>query len=115
VTEFVSIDEAFEDADGAEGYEYGGWTFEYDRDEDGDQFKLDELLEAQVQLLARCGSGRRASADGVPDNPRPGRAAVSRTASTGSDRPSQRAGSWAPTASRYTSTAGRRRRGRLTS
>lgn len=53
VTEFVSIDGVFEDPGGAEGYEYGGWTFEYDRGEDGDQFKLDELMQAQVQLLGR--------------------------------------------------------------
>jgi dihydrofolate reductase len=53
VTEFVSIDGVFEDPGGAEGYEHGGWTFEYDRGEDGDRFKLDELLEADVQLLGR--------------------------------------------------------------
>ena len=53
VTEFVSLDGIFEDPGGAEGYEYGGWTFEYDRGEDGDQFKLDELMEADVQLLGR--------------------------------------------------------------
>lgn len=53
VTEFVSIDGVFEDPGGAEGYEHGGWTFEYDRGEDGDKFKLDELMEAEVQLLGR--------------------------------------------------------------
>ncbi len=53
VTEFVSVDGVFEDPGGAEGYEHGGWTFEYDRGEDGDKFKLDELTEAQVQLLGR--------------------------------------------------------------
>ena len=53
VTEFVSIDGVFEDPGGAEGYEHGGWTFEYDRGEDGNRFKLDELMEAQVQLLGR--------------------------------------------------------------
>ncbi len=53
VTEFVSIDGVFEDPGGAEGYEHGGWTFEYDRGEDGDKFKLDEVMEAQVQLLGR--------------------------------------------------------------
>lgn len=53
VTEFVSIDGVFQDPGGAEDYEYGGWTFEYDRGSDGDQFKMDELLEAQVQLLGR--------------------------------------------------------------
>jgi dihydrofolate reductase len=53
VTEFVSVDGVFEDPGGAEDYEHGGWTFEYDRGEDGDRFKLDELMEAQVQLLGR--------------------------------------------------------------
>jgi dihydrofolate reductase len=53
VTEFVSIDGVFEDPGGAEGYEHGGWTFEYDRGEDGGKFKLDEVMEAEVQLLGR--------------------------------------------------------------
>src|SRR6516162_9241737 len=53
VTEFVSVDGVFEDPGGAESYEHGGWTFEYDRGEDGSKFKLDELEEAQVQLLGR--------------------------------------------------------------
>ncbi len=53
VTEFVSLDGVFEDPGGAEGYEYGGWTFEYDRGEDGDKFKMDELMEADIQLLGR--------------------------------------------------------------
>jgi dihydrofolate reductase len=53
VTEFVSIDGVFEDPGGAEGYEYGGWTFEYDRGEDGDRFKLEELMQAEVQLFGR--------------------------------------------------------------
>ena len=53
VTEFVSIDGVFEDPGGSEDYEHGGWTFEYDRGEDGNQFKLDELTQADVQLLGR--------------------------------------------------------------
>jgi dihydrofolate reductase len=53
VTEFVSVDGVFEDPGGAESYEHGGWTFEYDRGEDGNRFKLDELMEAEVQLLGR--------------------------------------------------------------
>src|SRR3989442_12387437 len=53
VTEFVSVDGVFEDPGGAEGYEHGGWTFEYDRGDDGNPFKLDEVMEAQVQLLGR--------------------------------------------------------------
>jgi dihydrofolate reductase len=53
VTEFVSIDGVFEDPGGAERYEHGGWTFEYDRGEEGNKFKMDELMEADVQLLGR--------------------------------------------------------------
>jgi dihydrofolate reductase len=53
VTEFVSLDGVFEDPGGSEDYEHGGWTFEYDRGEDGDKFKLDELMDADVQLLGR--------------------------------------------------------------
>jgi dihydrofolate reductase len=53
VTEFVSIDGVFEDPGGAEDYEHGGWTFEYDRGEEGNKFKLDELMEAEVQLFGR--------------------------------------------------------------
>ena len=53
VTEFVSLDGVFEDPGGAESYEYGGWTFEYDRGDEGNTFKLDELMDAKVQLLGR--------------------------------------------------------------
>ncbi|HEX3256105.1 MAG TPA: dihydrofolate reductase family protein [Gaiellaceae bacterium] len=53
VTEFVSVDGVFEDPGGAESYEHGGWTFEYDRGDDGNGFKLDEVMEAEVQLLGR--------------------------------------------------------------
>lgn len=53
VTEFVSVDGVFEDPGGAEGYEHGGWTFEYDRGEEGNSFKLEELLESEVQLFGR--------------------------------------------------------------
>ena len=53
VTEFVSIDGVFEDPGGAEDFEYGGWTFEYDRGDDGNKFKMDELMDAEVQLLGR--------------------------------------------------------------
>jgi dihydrofolate reductase len=53
VTEFVSLDGVMEDPGGAEGFEHGGWTFEIDRSEEGDQFKMDELVEAEAQLLGR--------------------------------------------------------------
>jgi len=53
VTEFVSVDGVFEDPGGSEDYEHGGWTFEYDRGDEGNRFKLDELLAAEVHLLGR--------------------------------------------------------------
>jgi dihydrofolate reductase len=53
VTEFVSVDGVFEDPGGAEDYEHGGWTFEYDRGEAGNAFKVEELTEARAQLLGR--------------------------------------------------------------
>ena len=53
VTEFVSLDGVMEDPGGAEGFKHGGWTFEIDRGEEGDKFKLDELFEAEAQLLGR--------------------------------------------------------------
>lgn len=53
VTEFVSLDGVFEDPGGAEEFEHGGWTFEFDRGDDGNKFKLDEVMEADAQLLGR--------------------------------------------------------------
>ena len=53
VTEFVSLDGVVEDPGGAEDFKYGGWSFEYQRGEEGDKFKLDEALEAEALLLGR--------------------------------------------------------------
>jgi dihydrofolate reductase len=53
VTEFVSLDGVMEDPGGAEHFKHAGWTFEIDRGDEGDRFKLDELLEAEAQLLGR--------------------------------------------------------------
>jgi dihydrofolate reductase len=53
VTEFVSLDGVIEAPGGGEDYKHAGWTFEIDRGEEGDRFKLDELIEAEAQLLGR--------------------------------------------------------------
>jgi dihydrofolate reductase len=53
VTEFVSLDGVIEAPGGGEDYQHAGWTFEIDRGEEGDKFKLDELDEAEAQLLGR--------------------------------------------------------------
>jgi dihydrofolate reductase len=42
-----------EDPGGAEGFKYGGWTFEINRGPDGDKFKLDETVQAEALLLGR--------------------------------------------------------------
>jgi dihydrofolate reductase len=52
-TEFISLDGVIEDPGGSEDFVHGGWTFEIDRGEEGDKFKLDELVEAEAQLLGR--------------------------------------------------------------
>jgi dihydrofolate reductase len=53
VTEFVSLDGVMEDPGGAEDFEYGGWTFEIDRGDEGNKFKLDETFETDALLLGR--------------------------------------------------------------
>ena len=52
VTEFVSLDGVMEDPGGSESFKYGGWSFEFPRG-DGDQFKLDETMQADAMLLGR--------------------------------------------------------------
>jgi dihydrofolate reductase len=53
VTEFISLDGVIEDPGGVEDFEHGGWTFEFDRGDDGDAFKFEELMAADAQLLGR--------------------------------------------------------------
>jgi dihydrofolate reductase len=53
VTEFISTDGIIEDPGGAEDYEHSGWSFEIDRGEDGNKFKLDETMATDALLLGR--------------------------------------------------------------
>ena len=53
VTEFVTLDGVFEDPGGGESFEHGGWSFKFNRGEEGDKFKGDELRAAEAQLLGR--------------------------------------------------------------
>jgi dihydrofolate reductase len=52
-TEFMSLDGVVEDPGGAEDFEYGGWSFEFSRGEEGNKFKLDETLASDALLLGR--------------------------------------------------------------
>jgi dihydrofolate reductase len=53
VTEFVSLDGVMEDPGGAEDFKHGAWSFEIDRGEEGNQFKLDEAFASDALLLGR--------------------------------------------------------------
>ncbi len=53
VSQFVSLDGVMEDPAGNEGSGLGPWTFKFDRGEDGDRFKLDEVMASDSLLLGR--------------------------------------------------------------
>jgi dihydrofolate reductase len=52
VTEFISLDGVVE-APGGEDFKYPGWSFAFDRGDDGNRFKLDETLAADALLIGR--------------------------------------------------------------
>jgi dihydrofolate reductase len=53
VTEFITLDGVAEDPGGGEGLAGGGWSFQFDRGTQGDQFKYDELFASDAHLLGR--------------------------------------------------------------
>lgn len=53
VTEFISLDGVVE-APGGEEFKYPNWSFDFDRGEDGERFKVDEALGAAALLLGRA-------------------------------------------------------------
>jgi dihydrofolate reductase len=54
VTEFITLDGVIEDPGGGEkSFEHSGWEFQFDRGEEGNQFKDSELMAADAQLLGR--------------------------------------------------------------
>jgi dihydrofolate reductase len=53
VSEFVSLDGVIEDPGGSGELDRGGWSFQFDRGIEGNQFKFDELASADALLLGR--------------------------------------------------------------
>jgi dihydrofolate reductase len=53
VTEFVSLDGVMEAPGGGEGFKYDGWSFEIDRGDEGNAFKLEETMASDALLLGR--------------------------------------------------------------
>jgi dihydrofolate reductase len=53
VSEFVTLDGVMEAPGGGEGFQHAGWTFRFDRGPEGDQVKLDEVMQADALLLGR--------------------------------------------------------------
>jgi dihydrofolate reductase len=53
VTEFVSLDGVVEAPGGGENFKHAGWSFEIERGDEGNKFKLDETLASEALLLGR--------------------------------------------------------------
>ena len=59
VTEFVTLEDVFEDPGGSESSQWGGWAFRFDRGPEGDKFKVEETMNAGAMLLGRWFRPRR--------------------------------------------------------
>jgi dihydrofolate reductase len=53
VTEFVSLDGVVEDPGGGEDFRHGGWSFAFDRGDEGNRFKAEETMGSDAMLLGR--------------------------------------------------------------
>jgi dihydrofolate reductase len=53
ITDFVSLDGVIEAPGGGEGFKYDGWSFEIDRGDEGNAFKLEETMGSEALLLGR--------------------------------------------------------------
>src|SRR4030095_15634795 len=53
VTEFITLDSVIEDPGGSANLDRRGWALQFARGEEGNKFKLDEVLESEALLLGR--------------------------------------------------------------
>ncbi|MGE5288153.1 MAG: dihydrofolate reductase family protein [Micromonosporaceae bacterium] len=54
VTEFITVDGVIDSPGGEPGFDRGGWAFQFNRGDEGDKFKLDEIRDASALLLGRA-------------------------------------------------------------
>src|SRR5438105_15695180 len=52
-TELISLNGVGEAPGGGEEFDHAGWSFEIDRGDEGNKFKVDETLESEALLLGR--------------------------------------------------------------
>jgi dihydrofolate reductase len=53
VSQFMTVDGVIDAPGSGEAFELGGWAFQFDRGDEGNQFKLEELQKADALLLGR--------------------------------------------------------------
>ncbi len=53
ITEFLSLDGVMEAPGGDDDFVRGAWSFEFDRGDEGNQFKVEETMESAALLLGR--------------------------------------------------------------
>jgi len=53
VSQFITVDGVVEGPGGSEKSPHGGWSFQFDRGAEGDQFKVNEVVEADALLPGR--------------------------------------------------------------
>jgi dihydrofolate reductase len=53
VSQFITLDGVIEDPGGSEKTDRGAWAFQYERGDEGDKFKLDEVMSAGALFLGR--------------------------------------------------------------
>ncbi len=53
VSQFITVDGVVEDPGGAEDFDRGGWAFQFERGDEGDAFKMEELNSSDALLLGR--------------------------------------------------------------